>query len=85
MAQSHDCRIRRKAGEQVYKVCFVTTISLTLKSFVVELAKAMHATGDFEIHFICDLDESSSGSSAFPCDCSKEVSGSRIKGSSLQR
>ena len=41
----------------MYKVCFVTTISLTLKSFVVELAKAMHATGDFEIHFICDLDE----------------------------
>lgn len=29
--------------------------------------------------------ESSSGSSAFLCDCSKEVSGSRIKGSSLQR
>lgn len=40
----------------MYKICFVTTISLTLKSFVLELAKAMHATGDFEIHFICDYD-----------------------------
>ena len=38
------------------KVCFVTTISLTLKTFVVDFAKAMHETGDFEIHFICDYD-----------------------------
>lgn len=40
----------------MYKICFVTTISLTLKSFVLELAKSMHETGDFEIHFICDYD-----------------------------
>lgn len=40
----------------MYKICFVTTISLTLKSFVLELAKAMHETGDFEIHFVCDFD-----------------------------
>lgn len=40
----------------MYKICFVTTISLTLKSFVLELAKAMHETGDFEIHFVCDYD-----------------------------
>ncbi|MBO5402304.1 MAG: glycosyltransferase family 4 protein [Clostridia bacterium] len=41
----------------MYKICFVTTVSLTLKSFVLELAKAMHATGDFEIHFVCDYDQ----------------------------
>ena len=40
----------------MYKICFVTTISLTLKSFVLELSKAMHETGEFEIHFICDYD-----------------------------
>lgn len=43
-------------GEYMYKVCFVTTISLTLKSFVLELAKTMHESGDFEIHFVCDYD-----------------------------
>ncbi len=41
----------------MYKICFATTISLTLKSFVLEFAKAMHETGEFEIHFICDYDE----------------------------
>lgn len=40
----------------MYKVCFVTTISLTLKTFVLEFAKAMHETGDFEIHVICSHD-----------------------------
>jgi glycosyltransferase involved in cell wall biosynthesis len=40
----------------MYKVCFVTTISLTLKTFVLDFAKAMHETGDFEIHFVCDYD-----------------------------
>ena len=40
----------------MYKICFVTTISLTLKSFVLELAKSMHETGEFEIHFVCDYD-----------------------------
>lgn len=40
----------------MHKVCFVTTISLTLKTFVLDFAKKMHETGDFEIHFICDYD-----------------------------
>lgn len=44
-------------GKDMYKICFVTTISLTLKCFVLELAKAMHQSGNFEIHFICDYDE----------------------------
>lgn len=41
----------------MYKVCFVTTVSMTLKAFVVELAKFMYDTGEFEIHFVCDYDE----------------------------
>lgn len=40
----------------MYKVCFVTTISLTLKSFVLDFAKALHDTGSFEIFFVCDND-----------------------------
>ncbi len=40
----------------MYKICFVTTVPVTLKSFVLEFAKAMHETGDFEIHFICNYD-----------------------------
>ena len=49
----------RKKGRKVsmYKVCFVTTVSITLKSFVLELADAMHKTGNFEIHFVCDNDD----------------------------
>lgn len=43
----------------MYKVCFVTTISLTLKSFVVDFAKYMYETGEFEIHFVCDPDSDS--------------------------
>lgn len=48
--------VERIGRDYMYKICFVTTISLTLKSFVLELAKSLHATGDFEIHFICDYD-----------------------------
>lgn len=44
------------SGMSMYKVCFVTTVSITLKSFVLELAKSMHESGDFEIHFVCDYD-----------------------------
>lgn len=40
----------------MHKVCFVTTISLTLKTFVLDFARAMQETGDFEIHFVCDYD-----------------------------
>lgn len=41
----------------MYKVCFVTTISLTLKTFVLDFARVMGESGRFEIHFICDYDE----------------------------
>ena len=38
------------------KICFVTTISLTLKTFVLEAAKYLHGTGEYEITFICNGD-----------------------------
>lgn len=41
----------------MYKICFVTTVSMTLKAFVIELAKTMYKEGEFEIHFVCDNDE----------------------------
>lgn len=39
------------------KICFVTTVSITLKSFVVDLAKYLYNTNEFEIWFVCDYDE----------------------------
>ncbi len=39
------------------KVCFVTTVSGTLKSFVLEFAKYMYNQGDYDITFICDRDD----------------------------
>ena len=36
------------------KICFVTTISLTLKCFVLELAKYMHEKENLDITFICN-------------------------------
>lgn len=40
------------------KVCFITTISATIKSFIIDFAKYMHKNGDYDITFICDKDES---------------------------
>ena len=39
------------------KICYVTTISATLSSFVVETAKYIHENTDWDITFICDRDE----------------------------
>ena len=41
----------------MYKICIVTTVSITLKAFVLDLAKLMADSGDFEVHFVCDNDE----------------------------
>lgn len=38
------------------KICFITTISLTLKTFVVDTAKYLHENGDYDITFICGND-----------------------------
>lgn len=39
------------------KVCFITTISETLTSFVLEFAKYMYDHGSYDITFICDKDD----------------------------
>ncbi len=39
------------------KICFVTTVSITLKSFVLEFAKHLHNSGEFDVSFVCDYDE----------------------------
>jgi len=41
------------------KICFVTTVPGTLKSFVLALASYLHdnSNGEFEITFICDKDD----------------------------
>lgn len=39
------------------KICFVTTTSATLKSFVLNFAKYLHTHTDWEISFICDTDK----------------------------
>lgn len=39
------------------KICFVTTVSMTLKAFVIETAKYLHDVGGYDISFICDHDQ----------------------------
>lgn len=38
------------------KICFITTVPGTLRTFVLDLAKYLYKTGDFEIWFICNHD-----------------------------
>lgn len=39
------------------KICFVTTIGLTLRTFVLKTAEYMHENTDWDISFICSYDE----------------------------
>lgn len=39
------------------RVCFITTISSTLRSFIVGTAEYLHQKADYDITFICDNDE----------------------------
>ncbi len=39
------------------KICFITTVSGTLISFVVSTAQYLHEHGDYDITFICNPDE----------------------------
>lgn len=39
------------------KLCFITTISGTIRSFILEFAKYMHEHSDYDITFICDKDD----------------------------
>lgn len=38
------------------KICFVTTVSITLQSFVLKTAEYLHSNTDWEISFICSDD-----------------------------
>lgn len=39
------------------KICFITTVSLTMKAFVLETAKYLHEKGGYDITLICNNDE----------------------------
>lgn len=39
------------------KICFITTVPITLKAFVLELAKYLHTNGEYDISFICNYDK----------------------------
>lgn len=39
------------------KICFVTTVSLTMKAFVLETAKYLHNEGGYDVTLICNNDE----------------------------
>ncbi len=39
------------------KICFVTTVSLTMKAFVLESAKYLHNEGGYDVTLICNNDE----------------------------
>ena len=40
------------------KICFVTTVSITIKSFLIEFANHLVENADYDVTFICDCDES---------------------------
>ena len=46
-----------RRGIKMKKVCFITTISLTLRVFVLRMAQYLHENTDWDISFICDPDE----------------------------
>ena len=39
------------------KICFITTVSMTLKAFVLKTAEYIHKNTDWEISFICNYDK----------------------------
>ena len=39
------------------KICFVTTVSITLRTFVLKTAQYLHEKGGYDISFICSPDE----------------------------
>ena len=39
------------------KICFVTTVSLTMKAFVLESAKYLHNEGGYDVTLICNNDD----------------------------
>lgn len=41
----------------VKKICMITTVSLTMKAFVVEMAKHLHNHSGYDVTLICDNDD----------------------------
>lgn len=39
------------------KICFITTIPGTIKAFLLDTAKYMYNTGEWEVYMICDFDD----------------------------
>lgn len=39
------------------RICFITTIPITLTSFVLDFTEYLHECGEFDITFICDRDD----------------------------
>ena len=39
------------------KICFVTTLSITIKSFLIDFANYLVESGNFDVTFICNDDE----------------------------
>jgi hypothetical protein len=39
------------------KICFVTTVSVTMKAFVLEMAKYLHNENGYDVTLICDNDD----------------------------
>lgn len=48
---------KQKFDAPAKKICMVTTVSLTMKSFVVEMAKYLHEKAGYDVTLICDTDE----------------------------
>lgn len=44
--------------ENKNKICFITTVSETIESFILEYAKYIHENTNWDISFICNYDES---------------------------
>ncbi len=42
---------------KIKKICFVTTISTTIKAFLIPFATYLHDYGNYDVTFICDKDE----------------------------
>ena len=40
------------------KICFVTTVSITIKSFLINLAEYLAKSGEFDVTLLCDNDDS---------------------------
>ena len=39
------------------KICYITTVSTTIKSFIIDSAKYMHKKGKYDITFMCNPDD----------------------------